>query len=154
MLYLNDDSLYKIVEIYINTNIDCKKNIHLIQKLFICTKLWNIYKNSTKLIDRLQCNTINIDDINLKICEIHDNISIEYIDKIIKELKKYRRNMNNNVLKDVILLNHHSLNINKFIHCEDIRQNEKFTNKLLKFYDLKIKRYCCDGNGCELMEIK
>ena len=88
MLKLNNDSLYKIINIYIKTNIDCMKKIENLRNLFICKEIWNI---ANGFINNLECNITNMNDINLKICNIHDNVNIEYIDKIKNEIKKYKK---------------------------------------------------------------
>lgn len=137
MINLNNDSLYNIINIYIKTNIDCVKKIQNLRNLFICKEIWNIVNG---FINKLECKIINMTDINLKICNIHDNVNIEYIDKIKDDIKKYKKYMDN-------------LNINQFMHCKNIQKNETITNKILKNYGLKIKRYCCNGNGCELTTI-
>ena len=109
-------------------------------------------KNKKKII-QWDCKMLIISNINYKICSTHDNIGIEYVNKVVGQIEKYislQEPPNN----DVIGINFHKYHVTNFIHCPDLQKNEIFVKKLLEKYNLKIVRYCCGGDGCELKQIK
>ena len=153
MLLLNEDILIEIWKYFIKIDIICIKNGKNINKLFICKKLYDIYKENKKKIISWKCKMLDISKINYKICNIHDNIGLEYVNKVIGQIEKYnslQKTPNNGVLG----IDFHKFHVTNFIHCPDLQKNEEFVKKLLKEYNLKIVRYCCGGDGCELRKIK
>ena len=149
MLILNDDMLLLLWKYYIKTVVVCIKNEEMINNFFVCKKMYDIFKKNKKKLIEWDCKILIISNINYKICSTHDNIGIEYVNKIVGQIEKYislQEPPNNGVIG----INFHKYHVTNFIHCPDLKKNEIFVKKLLEKYNLKIVRYCCGGNGCEL----
>ena len=152
MLILSDDIILLLWEYYIKKNIKCTKNSLLINKLFACKKLYNIYKQNKSMF-KLPCKLLNLSKVNYTICGIHDEIGIKFAEKIVGQIDKYislQKTPNNMDLG----FNFHTFHVSNFIHCPDLQKNEIFVKKILKKYGLTINKYCCNGDGCELKKIK
>ena len=153
MLILNDDMLLLLWKYYIKNNVKCIKNKEAVNSFFVCRKMYEIFKENKKKLIQWDCKMLIITNINYKICSTHDNIGIEYVNKLVKQIEKYislQEPPNN----DVIGINFHKYHVTNFIHCPDLKKNEIFVKKILEKYNLKIIRYCCGGDGCELRQIK
>ena len=153
MLILNDDTLLLLWKYYIKKNVICKKNVEMINNMFICKKMYDIYKKNKDKIVKFDCNLLYISKINYMVCDIHDNIGLEYANKIIGQVEKYM-SLQDMPQNDEFGFNFHKFHVSNFIHSPNLKENESFLKKLLKKYNLKIVRYCCDGGGCELKQIK
>tara|TARA_B100001564_G_C20531463_1_gene619970 strand:+ start:414 stop:881 length:468 start_codon:yes stop_codon:yes gene_type:complete len=153
MLILNDDMLLLLWKYYIKNVVVCIKNEEMVNNFFVCKKMYDIFKENKKKLIQWDCKILIISNINYKICSTHDNIGIEYVNKIVGQIEKYislQEPPNNGVIG----INFHKYHVTNFIHCPDLKKNEIFVKKLLEKYNLKIVRYCCGGNGCELKQIK
>ena len=154
MLLLNDDILLEIWTRYVYNKIECIRNIELINKLFVCKKLYNIYKINKNKILKWRCNLLHISEINYKVCNIHDNIGLEYVKKVLGQIEKYKILHEIPNHENLSVHNFHSFHVGNYIHCPYLKKNEIFVKNLLKKFNLQIVRYCCGGNGCELRQIK
>ena len=153
MLILNDNMLLLLWKYYIKNVVVCIKNEEMVNNFFVCKKMYDIFKKNKKKLIEWDCKILIISNINYKICSTHDNIGIEYVNKIVGQIEKYislQEPPNNGVIG----INFHKYHVTNFIHCPDLKKNEIFVKKLLEKYNLKIVRYCCGGNGCELKQIK
>jgi hypothetical protein len=153
MLILSDDILLLLWKYYIKNNVKCVKNSKNINNFFVCKKMYDIFKLNKEKIIQWDCKMLKIQKIDYKICDKHDNIGLEYVNKVVGQIEKYislQEPPNN----DVIGINFHKYHVTNFIHCQNLQKNEIFVKSLLEKYNLKIVRYCCGGNGCELREIK
>ena len=153
MLILNDDVLLLLWKYYIKNVVVCIKNKEIINNFFVCKKMYDIFKKNKKKIIQWNCKMLIITNINYKICDKHDNIGIEYVNKVVGQIEKYIA-LQNPSTYDAFGINFHKYHITNFIHCSDLQKNEIFVKKLLEKYNLKIVRYCCGGDGCELKQIK
>ena len=153
MLILNDDILLLLWKYYIKNDVKCIKNKESVSKFFVCRKMYEIFKKNKKALIQWNCKMLIITNINYKICSTHDNIGIEYVNKLVKQIEKYI-SLQEPPNYDVYGINFHKYHVTKFIHCPDLKKNEIFVKKILEKYNLKIIRYCCGGDGCELRQIK
>lgn len=154
MLILNDDMLLLLWKYYIKNVVVCIKNEEMINNFFVCKKMYDIFKKNKKKIIKWDCKMLIISNINYKICSTHDNIGIEYVNKVVGQIDKYMSLQEEPTNNGVIGINFHKFHVTNFIHCPDLKKNEIFVKKLLEKYNLKIVRYCCGGDGCELKQIK
>lgn len=153
MLILSDDILLLLWKYYIKNNVKCIKNKEAVNSFFVCRKMYEIFKENKKKLIQWDCKMLLITNIDYKICDKHDNIGLEYVNKVVGQIEKYislQEPLNN----DVIGINFHKYHVTNFIHCQNLQKNEIFVKHLLEKYNLKIVRYCCGGNGCELRQIK
>lgn len=141
-----DDIIIQIYKQYIKYNHFCKKNNSIYLITSISSKFYNIYKSHFTT----NCNLITYP---ITLCKYHDNISQQYIDSLLEQINKYNKLNQNIILNDLSFHNLHNLNINKFIHLNNLKKNQPITNLVLEHFNLKIKHYCCDGNGCLLIPI-
>ena len=74
---------------------------------------------------------------NIKLCKIHENNDIIYIENLKEQLDYYFHKLNTNINET-------------FIHCKDMYKNKELTKIITKHYDLEIEYYCCDGNGFKI----
>ena len=140
------DIILHIYKQYFKHNTICKKYKNMFNITLVSTQFFNIYNSHFKF--NLKCNLITYP---ITICQYHDNISQQYIDSLLYEIKKYNKLQHNLVLKDQHFFN--IQNINNFIHCENLKKNEKISTLILQKFNLKINKYCCNGNGCSLINI-
>lgn len=151
MLLLDTDCICKIYKSYINNFIKCKKNYIELKNFMFCRKIYDICKN---IKVKLDCHIINISNINLKLCTFHDNVDTIYIKKLLDNIENYiKKNKNAEVYNNSINISYNLLNANSFIHVFNLKKNKDITDIILKKYNLKIKRYCCGGEGCQLENI-
>lgn len=148
MLHLPNEVLLHILHMYYEI-IKCKKNKKELNKINICKKMYDYNKNN----NYFKCNILYINNINLKICNIHDNVSLDFVDKLIKQINHVKNNTmgiiyHNKSSND--LLDYNNL---EFIHCDDLKKNEKIVKIILKKYNYKLMNYCCGGNGCRISKI-
>lgn len=153
MLILNDDILLLLWQYYIKNVVVCIKNGKMVNNFFICKKMYDIFKKNKEKLIRWDCKMLEIPKINYKICDKHDNIGLEYANKVVGQIEKYI-SLQEPTNNGVIGINFHKFHVTNFIHCQNLQKNEEFVKKLLKKYNLKIVRYCCGGDGCELKQIK
>tara|TARA_Y100000589_G_C27141309_1_gene624850 strand:+ start:483 stop:953 length:471 start_codon:yes stop_codon:yes gene_type:complete len=154
MLILSDDILLLLWKYYIKNGVVCIKNGEAINNFFVCKKMYDIFKKNQKKIIQWDCKMLIISNINYKICSTHDNIGLEYVNKIVGQIEKYISLQEEPTNNGVIGINFHKFHVTNFIHCPDLKKNEIFVKRLLEKYNLKIVRYCCGGDGCELRQIK
>jgi len=140
MLNLDKDCISNLYKNYIKNYVICKKNDCDLKKFYFCKKVYDICKEIKFIND---CNIINILNIKLRICSIHDNVDISYIKNLLDCIESYKKK------KNIELINITSgLSSNSYIHLVGLKNYEDLTSKILKKNNLKIKRYCCGGNGC------
>ncbi len=148
MIKLDNDCIGKVYKSYVKHYIYCKKNKCDLKKFNFCKKIYNICKDIKCMED---CNIIRVPNINLKLCNIHDNVDIEYVKRLVNCIETYKRIKKNELVNsNSINIDSKILNANSYIHLSGLKINEDLTNKILEKYNLKIKRYCCGGNGCML----
>ena len=145
-IFFLDDIIIQIYKQYIKYNHFCKKNNSIYLITSISSKFYNIY-NSHFIIN---CNLITYP---ITLCKYHDNISQKYIDSLLEQIHKYNKLNNTISIHDISFNILNNLNINKFIHLENLKKNQPITDLILEKFNLKIKHYCCDGNGCLLINI-
>jgi len=122
---LQFDILYKIYKEYLFNK--CIKNMD-IYKLCINKDIYNLLKN-------YKCKLIILE--NIKLCTIHENNDIIYIENLKIQLNNYFYKLNKNINET-------------FIHCKDMDKNKQLTKIITKHYDLEIGYYCCEGNGIKI----
>ena len=76
-----------------------------------------------------------------------------FINNLIGQIEKYI-SLQNTPICDAYGINFHKYHVNNFIHCSNLQKNEEIVKQILAKYNLKIMRYCCGGDGCELRQIK
>ena len=157
MLQLSDDILVHILSIYSNNYIECKKNKKEIENLYVCEKIKNLFINN--VLPKFECILFNIKRKNFKICSYHNNVTIEYLKRLIQQLN-YADNKNlpkiyhdNNSYSESPINICSDTNLN-FIHIEDLKKNEKLIRLILKKYKYKLVHFCCKGEGCRITKIK
>lgn len=143
---LNQDIVQNIYNKYISEYIICKKNIKMIKKLFFNKNFYNVYKDIIKNNMKFDCDLYNLSDFNILLCCNHDNFEKQYVSNLMREINKFLHNQN---FSSPIF----TINTNNFIHLVNIQKNEIITNKILEYYGYKIKKYCCSGNGAEIIQI-
>ena len=153
MLILSDDILLLLWQYYMKNNIKCIKNSMNINNFFVCKKMYDIFKKNKEKIIKWDCELLNIDKLDNKICHIHDEIGINFINNLIGQIEKYI-SLQNSPICDAYGINFHKYHVNNFIHCLNLQKNEEIVKQILAKYNLKIMRYCCGGDGCELRQIK
>ena len=141
-----DNIILQIFKQFNKNNFIFKKNIDFLKIISISKNFYNIYKSHFPL----KCSLIKYPII---ICKYHDNITQKYIDSLLYEVKKYLKNKHNPIIKDHMFPNITYLNIHNFIHIQDLQKHEIITNKILQNFNLKINKYCCEGNGASLINI-
>ena len=157
MLQLSDDILVHILNIYTNNYIKCIKNNKEIEKLYICEKIKDLYINN--ILNKLKCNLFIVKKKKIKICSYHNNVSMQYLDRLIKQLNyadkktlpKICHNNNSYSEEPINICSDTHLN---FIHIEDLKKNEKLIRSILKKYKYKLVHFCCKGDGCRITKIK
>tara|TARA_Y100000741_G_scaffold255699_1_gene197091 strand:+ start:5942 stop:6400 length:459 start_codon:yes stop_codon:yes gene_type:complete len=151
MLKLDNDCIGKVYKVYLEKYVICKKYDYDLKKFYFCKKVYNICKKIKFIKD---CHIINISNINLQLCSIHDNVDISYIKNLLNCIETYKKRNDNKIINNnSINISSTLLDTHSYIHLFGLKQNEDLTNKVLKKYNLKIKRYCCGGNGCMLVDI-
>ena len=65
------------------------KNGEEINKFLYQKKCMIYLKKIKKKIIRWDCKMLKIPKINYKICDKHDNIGLEYVNKIVGQIEKY-----------------------------------------------------------------
>lgn len=153
MLKLDNDCISKVYNSYINNFVYCKKNYNQLNKFYFCKKVYDICKNISINND---CHIINISNINLKLCSIHDDVDIQYVKNLLDNIESYKKRQDNelvNMNSINISVSYKILNANNYIHLFGLKKNENITKQILERYNLKIKRYCCGGSGCMLEDI-
>ena len=174
MVTLDNDILFKIIQIYIN-NIE---KIHILDsdclyKKIICKLLRCVNIDFKKYIDdnyylNLESNYCNCSEDNyvvkntkIKTCKYHGNKLIIYITKKIKQTINEMNpdvnnefNIENNNIKNKNFNGSNNivnLTNNYFIHFDWIYQNQKdfyyIRNILLDLFKVKILYKCCGGKG-------
>ena len=157
MLQLSDDILVYILSIYSNNYIECKKNKKEIKKLYVCKKIKNLFINN--ILSKFECILFNIKRKNFKICSYHNNVTIEYLKRLIQQLNyadnktlpKIYHDNNSYSEAPINICSDNNLN---FIHIEDLKKNEKLIRLILKKYEYKLVHFCCKGEGCRITKIQ
>ena len=64
------------------------------------------------------------------VCDIHDNIGLEYANKIIGQVEKYMslQDMSQN---DEFGFNFHKFHVSNFIHCPNLKENESLKIRII-----------------------
>lgn len=157
MLQLSDDILVHILSIYTDNYIECKKNKIEIEKLYVCETVKNLFVNN--VLSKFQCILFNIKKQNFKICSYHNNVTIEYLKRLIQQLNYVDNKALPKIYHDNNSYNEEPINICSdtnlnFIHIEDLKKNEKLIRPVLKKYKYKLVHFCCNGEGCRITKIK
>lgn len=157
MLQLSDDILVNILSIYTDTFIECKKNKIEIEKLYVCKKIRNLYINN--VLSKFKCILFNIKRKKCKICSYHNNVTIEYLKRLIQQLNYVDNKTSPKIYHDNNSYNEEQVNICSdtnlnFIHIEDLKKNEKLIRLILEKYKYKLVHFCCNGEGCRITRIK
>tara|TARA_B000000565_G_C23684683_1_gene339546 strand:+ start:18 stop:476 length:459 start_codon:yes stop_codon:yes gene_type:complete len=148
MLQLDDDCISKVYKSYLDNFTICKKNICDLQKFYFSKKIYNVCKN-IKINNN--CHIINISNINLKLCNMHDNVDMLYLKKLLDGIESFiKTNSVESINNNSINITSKLLNTNNYIHLRGLHIYKDITKLILEKYNLKIKRYCCGGSGCML----
>ena len=132
MLILNDDMLLLLWKYYIKNNVKCIKNKEAVNSFFVCRKMYKIFKENKKKLIQWDCKMLLITNINYKICSTHDNIGIEYVNKVVGQIEKYISLQEEPTNNGVIGINFHKFHVTNFIHCPDLKKNEIFVKNIGK----------------------
>jgi len=150
---LNEDLLIKILEIYINKYIICKKKDKEIEDIFINKYIYELIKRN--VLCKIRCNILEIKEIKYKVCMIHDKVNLDMIKSIVIQIKNIK---NNNA---PIIYHNNNENVNMMgnsrnighIHYNKLEKSKKIVEKIIKKFGYKLINYCCNGNGCKINKI-
>ena len=95
MLFLSDDILVSILDIYTSNYIKCKKHTKRMSKLYVCSKFKILYNKY--IIPNFQCNLYYISDIKYSICEFHNKIKLEDVKKIVNQINRVENRTSPNI---------------------------------------------------------
>jgi hypothetical protein len=157
MLQLSDDILIHILNIYTNNYIKCIKNNKEIEKLYACEKIKSLIINN--VMCKLMCNLFVIKKKKIKICTHHNNVSMQYLNRLVQQLNYADKKTLPKICHNNNSYNEQPINICSdthlnFIHMEDLKKNEKLVRYILKKYQYKLVHFCCKGDGCRITKIK
>tara|TARA_Y100000741_G_scaffold355676_1_gene331386 strand:- start:1272 stop:1724 length:453 start_codon:yes stop_codon:yes gene_type:complete len=144
ILLCNDDVLQRILKLYIEHYLNCKKDITN-NNLNCCKQIYYLYKN---LIKYCKCNILYIKNINYKICSYHDNISFDFVKSLLEQIDIVNRNILNNYM-----INYGKEDDLLFIHVPNIKQYKSIVQEIISKYNYKISHFCCGGEGCKLKKL-